>query len=279
MGSRSYCFTIFDLGIVPKLGGDIRYVVWQVEMCPETLSLHYQGYAELTKSKGNGYLLKQWGGKFHTEKRHGTRDQARDYCMKEDTGCCGPWELGEWIRGQGARNDIQNVYNSLKEDKKYITILDEDAPTLIRYHRGFQWAKGLIDKHKSKMFRQVQVIVLYGDAGAGKTRAAIEESGNDYYILDQLDSDKVWFDGYEGESTLIIDDFYGWIKYGYLLRLLDGHQVRLNIKGSSGYALWTKVIITSNKHPEQWYSQGLTDALARRFSDVRKLTLHEVPGG
>ena len=126
----------------------------------------------------------------------------------------------------------------------------------------------MIKKKQSKQFRNVQVEIYVGEAGSGKTRKAIEEAGDDYYILDQ--SERVWFDGYDYEKTLIIDDFYGWIKYGQLLRILDGHQYRCEIKGGFKYAAWTKVIITSNAQPNEWYQKGLTPALQRRISNITR---------
>ena len=114
--------------------------------------------------------------------------------------------------------------------------------------------------------RSVLVLVYWGDSGTGKTRKAIEDSGSDFFILDQ--GERVWFDGYDGEKTLIVDDYYGWIKYGMLLRILDGHPYRAEIKGGFRWALWTRVIITSNKKPEDWYQQGLTPALKRRITKV-----------
>jgi len=69
--------------------------------------------------------------------------------------------------------------------------------------------------------------------------------------------------------VLLIDDFYGWIAYGYLLRLLDGHPVQMETKGGHTHACWETVIITSNVLVIAWY-QNVDDirALERRINET-----------
>jgi hypothetical protein len=80
-----------------------------------------------------------------------------------------------------------------------------------------------------------------------------------------------WFDGYEGEGTLVLDEFRCQIKCSKMLRILDGHQLRLDTKGGHTHANWTNVVITTNFPPEEWYP-GLNprhrDALSRRINHV-----------
>jgi len=81
----------------------------------------------------------------------------------------------------------------------------------------------------------------------------------------------VWFDGYKFEKTLIIDEFYGWLKWDTILRILDGHPYNPEVKGSTTVAAWDKVIITSNKGPDSWYNKDIVkdqSALARRIHRV-----------
>jgi len=125
-------------------------------------------------------------------------------------------------------------------------------------------------KNKADTFRVINTEVYWGEAGCGKTRKAVEENP-DHYILTTDGEGKVWFDGYAGEKTLILDDFYGGIKYSYLLRLLDGYKCRLEVKGSFTYAMWDKIIITSNKPPNDWYHHGLTPALKRRLTKTTQM--------
>lgn len=267
MTSRRYCFTIYDLDCAPTLVGDVRYIQWQLELCPKTERKHYQGWCQLKSPHRGSYIQKKWGCKFHFEKMGGSDDENAIYCSKDNTKLDGPWELGKRVK-QGQRCDIEDMIADIKDNKKDIYIVENHGPTFLKYSRGAEKIKSIYQR-QDKTFRNVQVEVLWGDAGSGKTRRAVESS-DDYYILGDDGDGSVWFDGYDGEKTLILDDFYGWIKYPVILRMLDGYQNRQKIKGSFVYAKWTKVIITSNAPPEEWYAQGLTPALSRRISTITK---------
>lgn len=178
----------------------------------------------------------------------------------------GPWEWGE-KKAQGARNDIAGMYAMVRAGKRERDIA-EDMPLVHgKYFRAHDRYRALVDRDETKEFRIVEVNVLWGEAGTGKTRKAVEDS-DDYYILNAPAGNQLWWDGYQGESTLIIDDFYGWVKYSTLLRILDGYQLRLAVKGSFTYAKWTTVYITSNKHWKDWYAVEATDALSRRIDET-----------
>lgn len=267
MRSRNWCFTKYgDLENPAELSIDddrVRYCVWQLEKCPSTGRNHLQGYIEFRNPVRMGGVKRIFGDDtLHLEARRGSRKQAVEYCTKEDSRVQGPWTIGTEPK-QGERRDLHGVAELISSGCTMDEVRTLHPVDYIRYRRGIEalHARELVER--SREFRMLEVHVYYGEAGTGKTRAAVDGS-DDYYILDQ--GERVWFDGYEGESLLIIDDFYGWIKYGMLLRILDGYQLRLEIKGGFTYALWKRVIITSNKPPEEWYAHGMTPALARRIT-------------
>lgn len=274
---RNWCFTLFveeekDYNDFIHSGQDgIRLGVWQLERCPESSRLHLQGYLEFSSS----YRLARvkqilQNDSVHLEPRRGSRQQAIAYCEKVESRVRGPWRYGSINDNQqGKRTDLHDVADALLSGSSVHDIAQEFPVQFIKFHRGIQNLHSLRARTRTASFRTVEVLVYYGDAGAGKTRQAVE--GNPlHYILDQ--GERLWFDGYNGETCLIIDDFYGWIKYGTLLRILDGYTYRCEIKGGFVYAEWTKVVITSNKHPDTWYSQGLTPALRRRITNIVHFT-------
>lgn len=64
----------------------VRYIIFQVEKCPDTGRLHLQGYIELYRQfrlKGLKTLLDC--NEAHCEPRRGTREEAMEYCKKEDS--------------------------------------------------------------------------------------------------------------------------------------------------------------------------------------------------
>ena len=90
-----------------------------------------------------------------------------------------------------------------------------------------------------------------------------------------------WWDGYEGQDVVVIDEFYGWFEWDYLLRLTDRYPLILEGKAiSGGFQFTSKIIIfTSNKHWNNWYP-NIQDRspLERRFECIWfKHTMDEEP--
>lgn len=277
---RNACFTSFSLDCDENVKNNLsffKYVVLQQEVCPTTNRTHWQGYAEFTGRPGLNKIKSILGDDVHVEKRRGTAQEAADYCKKEESAVPGTlFEYGQ-ISQPGKRSDLINVYQDLKDGKTDLEILEMYPGTYMRMTRGIQTARNLLDRSRRSLWRDLEVTVLYGDTGTGKTRSVYAEHP-DLYALDNPMGQSLWWDGYSGQSVLLLDDFYGWIRHSYLLRLLDGYPVRLAVKGSFTEAFWTKVFITSNRHPREWYSKlGVRPELKRRIHHVYKFVEGEDP--
>lgn len=244
----------------------VRYVIYQREICPETKKEHWQVYIEFFNAKRIGQV-KAVLGECHAEKRRGSRTEARDYSRKVESAIAKTqFEWGEWVE-EGCRK--RKLSDMLKTDMTLKELIDETPHFYVMYHRGLEKLYARRTSHRALEFRKLTVTVYVGATGCGKTRMAT--SGDDWFILPC--SDRLWFDGYDGQQTLILDDFYGGIKYSKLLRILDGHSLQLPVKGGFIWALWTKVIITSNAQPETWYTKGFTPALRRRVTNIIQMQL------
>lgn len=270
--SRSYCFTAFQEE-PPTNGPRTRYLIYQREVCPETNRAHWQGYAEFYTPLRIPAAQRELGiPGCHMELRRGTREQARDYCRKEQSRmpATDPVELGTFDSGgQGTRSDIDQLWSAIAAGGTE-TDIAATYPAFIRYHSGISKAIQLRDREARRGQRpDVVTTVLVGPAGSGKTRKVFDTCGDDLYVL-ETDS-AVWWNGYDGQSNLLLDDFYGGIRYSTLLRLLDRYPVRLPTKGGFTYAGWNHVWITSNVKPDKWYRSGYTAALQRRITSVEFL--------
>lgn len=230
--ARDWCFTSFDTD--KELGfekDNCRYIIYGRERCPTTNREHYQGFA-IFKRTCRMPKAKQWlGGQngVHLDPRRGTRDEARDYCIKDG-------DVFEW-----------GVFDGItKEDlfNKPIGFIKENYKEFYcRYHKGLEKLQPKGDK-----WRKVEVIHIQGEPGTGKTRMVMEMDS-----VYKIDAPYKWFDGYEGEEILLIDDYKrGMIDRGLFLNLLDGYRLRLETKGSHTWALWSKVYITSNYDTASW---------------------------
>jgi len=116
-----------------------------------------------------------------------------------------------------------------------------------------------------------EVWCYWGSTGVGKTRKCFEDFPNAYWKTRDPGQAQYW-DGYDGEETIIIDEFYGWFPWDFLLRLTDRYPLNLAVKGSTVPSLASKIVFTSNKHPRDWYPNSRyqwddTNPLRRRFGD------------
>jgi len=266
---RHWCFTSYN-DVLPSTFDDlvVRYVIYQREICPETKREHLQGYIEFFDNVRMGQVQQALGDPaVHVEPRKGSRTQAREYCRKSDTAIVGQqFEWGDWRQDVNRKRKLCDI---LKTDMTLEEVVTEAPHLFVMYHRGLEKLFARRQKKTARAFRNVQVTAIVGPTGAGKTKKAT--SGVDWYILPT--GDKLWFDGYEGEGTLIIDDFYGGIKYSHLLRILDGHAYQAAIKGAFVWARWTKVFITSNAEPKDWYSINDISAMLRRIDNIVHMDL------
>lgn len=277
MTSRNWCFTINNVSqesapTLLTLKPPCRYVVWQLERGEHGGRLHSQGYAEFDKpiriSGVKDYLGRSDA---HVEPRHGTRDQARDYCRKSDTRVLGPWELGEWAAGgQGRRSDSVEAVKILREGG--VKRLLEDMPEYVLKHpKQVQTYQGIVSSY-AKSMRELTTIWIWGPPGVGKSYnifVYLMEEKIEYFALSMMNKD-IWWDGYEGQPVLVIDELNsGMIPEHVLLRILDRYPMRLPIKGGMTDAKWDVVIITSNYEPKAIYSDTM-GRLSRRVTH----TLH-----
>lgn len=258
-----------DIGMVLYGMLPIRYASWQMESGLESGYEHVQIYLELTRSCRLSQMKKPKGlSRAHWEPRRGTRDEARAYCMKEETRVSGPYEFGVWIDGPGHRMDTHMISDMVRRGLSEREIADDIGDRFLVRYRGIQRLMYIQSVHER--FRPIHCSVIWGASGTGKTRYCYENYENIYKIPFR-DGSNLWFDGYERHNVLLIDDFYGWIPYAFMLHLLDGYPLQLPVKGGFAWAHYTIVIITSNKPPDAWYSFGMTDALRRRLTYIKKM--------
>lgn len=263
--ARSWTFTLNNPGARPVFDeSKMKYMIYQLEQ-GESGTPHLQGYISFLTPRNLSQNQKLIPGA-HFEIAKGSAEQNKAYCSKEprleDT-----VEYGE-IQ-QGKRNDLEAVVQTIKSSKRPLADVIEEHPLpFIKYSRGIEKVCNYYLEKNTREFRIIQVEVYWGKTGTGKTRKAVEEN-SDHFILRNFSKD-IWFDGYTGQSVLIIDEFKNWITLTYLLALLDGYQCPLPIKGSLTYAQWTKVIITSNLNTDEWFpniDEEHKKALERRITN------------
>jgi len=212
---------------------------------------------------------KRLGGPCFTDKMKGNWKQNCKYTQKDDNIC-----VYKDKSHQGERNDIEDVRDAIKRKASDVELLEDHCNTVAKFPKFIAHCKQVYDKIEAKEFRKISVIVRFGDPGMGKSRVAFEEGA---YAVASYEPE--WWDGYDGEKVVLFDDFYGQIKLSRMLRLLDGYSVQVPVKGGFRYLLATKIYITSNCHPDDWYpnvNPKFKVGLPRRITEVVNLYQQQI---
>jgi hypothetical protein len=179
-------------------------------------------------------------------------------------------ELGETTikKKLSAREKNELILTQNLED------LVEDGTISIYSYRNLLISRNmfLMSRAACKERQKPTVRWLWGPTGSGKTRYAVEHADENYWIS----SDCQWFDGYNGQTTAILDDLRAsTYKFEFLLRLLDRYPVFVQVKG--GFAVWKPevIFITAPVRPEQVFVNHETgetwdriDQLLRRIDEI-----------
>lgn len=238
----------------PKVHADFTYICFQLEE-GKCGTVHWQGYAEFRNqiSKKNFYRKLGLGDdKCWCTPRDGTSAQARDYCFKDDVTTRWPGQEFGLISSMGERWDIKDIVEKIKigEYKCERDIFETNPYWHYKFGRTINRAFALYGKRR-RAEDMVQVILVIGKSGTGKTRWVHENYPN-IYVKPTDEKGKDWWEGYEGETEVLFDDFRGEISVGEMLQILDRYPKRVSQKGTSCQLRATTFIITTNDEPEHW---------------------------
>ncbi|AGA18289.1 hypothetical protein [uncultured marine virus] len=265
-------FTIPSLDEFSSMCASNSITTWsaQVEKSPSSGRKHLQFYVRFPKAVRFTKLQQMFPGA-HLEV---CKDPSacQKYCIKDRTRDGWSHSEGELITS-GKRTDL-DVACDLVTSRGVSEAALELPSTYVKYHKGLKAYSRELAKEEFPLmkFRDVEVIVLYGTTGSGKTRRAVEESKGDIYPL--VSYDPLWFDGYSGQKNLLLDEFYGQLKPYKLLQILDGYYRDWPVKGDYVRGIWDRVYITSNTPPDEWYRTIPAEvyrALMRRVTHVEQV--------
>lgn len=243
----------------------VRYEVYQEEI-GEQGTPHIQGYVEFARPVRLA-ALKKWLPSAHWEARLGTRDQARAYCMKDDTRRPGttPTEIGAWETCQGRRNDLTSACETLKQHG--LKRVAEDHPEMwVKFHRGFESLDNKLRVVPEVWDGEFDNWWIHGDAGVGKTRYVREKYPGFY---DKMANK--WWDDYKGEETVVMEDLQcddARALYGSIVKWADRAPTRVESKGGSMMVNPRRVVVTSNWPMDVIWSGVQLRAMQRRFQSV-----------
>jgi len=292
--ARAHCFTYNkwdqktqDLLQSLVLQKQATYLVYQIEVAPETGHEHLQGYVEWGGPQKATRLGTLCGGKPHMEKRHGSPQQASDYCKKADSRKDGTafFEAGE-LSKQGKRNDLLDVKQKLDAGCSQKEVADFSFAAFVKYHKAFALYRELSTKKRSQ---HTICIVIWGAPRSGKS-SSVNALFPDAYWVDQSNAG-LWMDRYEQQECVVFDELTGWMRFSQFKRLIDMTPVSCEGKGTTKEFTSRYIVFTSNERPDEWYekaqSQGYDQTAFRsrihfNIEACEKVTLGEagrVPTG
>lgn len=246
---------------------DCVYVVYGKET-GESGTPHLQGYIRFKNQKTMSTVIKMMPGS-HIEIKKGTPQQAIDYCKKDGDFI----ERGEAPKTQQDKGTAGGDAQKRRYEEAFQAAQDgrmEDIPADLLTRHYATYKKIRMD-YATKPLALAELCNqwVYGPTGTGKTREA-HEAHPDAFIKK---ANTKWWDGYQGQDTVIIDDFDKYhVALGYELKIWADHNpFPAEMKGSTVMIRPKKIIVTSNYHPSDiWQDEQTLEPIQRRFEIIHK---------
>lgn len=293
---RGWCFTINNptlaesnalktLGETELEKSNIDYLVYGRET-GECGTPHLQGYIHCKSQRPFSTIKKFVGDRAHIEGANGTPAQNRTYCTKDD-------DFDEWgqVPKQGERTDLASLAKSvvetswsLEKELSADTIDYDVVGAGLRFGRYIDDLRNTVAKKNRRQAKDnMTVIWCYGPPGSGKTKWVYDNHPDAFTYPGE--PGKTWFDNYNYEKTIVIDDFRGTKRVGsdadqvptftfsYFLRLIDRYEMQIPVKGAYKWLCATTWIITCPWHPSEAYqSSENMGQLLRRITEIKEFT-------
>jgi hypothetical protein len=263
--SRSWVFTLnnYTDADIERFRGfvtDVRYAIIGKEV-GESGTPHLQGFLYL-HNQVRLHTVRTFFERAHYEIARGTAQQAIDYCKKDgDFIEIGTPPMSNKRKGEQERERYKAAWECAVSGS-----LDEIDPDIRIRHYG--------TLKRIQLDHQLQDVVerlpecnnrwYWGPAGTGKSRAARDEFPDAY-----LKMCNKWWDGYNGQEVVLIEDFD--VQHKVLVHHMkiwaDIYPFLMEVKGGATKIRPKMIIVTSNYHPSDiWTEDGDLQPILRRFS-------------
>lgn len=271
----------------------VRYFVFQKEQGNDQGTAHFQCYVQFSTLKLFSTVKNQFRPYTpHLEMCEGTPDQNYAYCTKEETRLCtcGPHIWGEMVR-ERQRSDLYEVAAAVMSGSNLSKLATDFPRQTLMYSKHMERLKKIVSKPALVSPRKSYLFI--GPTRTGKTYRAVHQWKENPLNLNNelipkesvfLMGPTCWFDAYDDEKVLVMDEFSGagqHISLAQLLNLTDNYRTQLPVKGSMVWHQAAEIIFTTNLHPRLWYNYQTREsqytALCARFAEVWIWTVHGAP--
>jgi len=288
---KHWCLTIFkdeEIDEFIKWTGEdeVNFYNYQEEQCPDTGKTHLQAYIGFKSNK----RFKAIKGRVATAHLELARNavNAWEYCSKPETATGGKQGRGpKPVKSDGKGTSKWATFQEFAVDHEWEECLST-WPEL-RVNEAVM-RRIYDDVHPREQLAEPRIYILFGPSGTGKSSTAITLfKGRKYY----RHTGTQWFDGYAGQTAVLLDDFHpGQMTRSFLLNLMDSPNGFMGqVKGGWVKVSWDTLIITTQYPIKDWYKghdeeSDLAFAFYRRaevwqyksIGNPEKLGLGQVPG-
>jgi len=269
--SRNWVFTLnnYTPEDVASLASLPCSYVCAGEEVAQTGTPHLQGFMCF---KNERVMPKKLLSRARFDYMKGTQDQAINYCFGLSEGKT----PNEVVHEYGTRPK-SSTQKGLDEKERWADIrklaLSGDFETLgekypkesILYDKNLERAYAKRPRELETIDGEMPHFWFYGAPGTGKSRDARARFPGAYI----KNPNTKWWDGYDGEDFVIIDDFdkYQVSQGGDMKRWIDRYPFQAEAKGSQMMIRPKVIIVTSNYHPtEIWEDPVTIEAMKRRMT-------------
>jgi len=267
--SRTWCFTLnnYDHSAISAIGNKIEHVycVMGEEIAPSTSTRHLQGYMAFKSTRTFTQVVKifkKLGYAPHIEIARGDSESNLAYCSKDgkfvEFGVRPVTALGKGVM-ERKRWESARVAAQKGEFEKI------DARIYVNNYRNLKAIHhDALAAMKAPHLDSLENEWHWGGTGLGKSYT-VRNKWPDAYIK----ALNKWWDNYEGEDTVIIEEFEPShaAKFGSMLKVWSDHYpFRAEVKGSNLLIRPRRIIITSNYSLKQCFEDAVGfEPLNRRF--------------
>lgn len=235
---------------------------------------HLQAYVHLRKNSRLRALSSQLP-RAHLTLAKGSAAQNRVYCSKSGDYV----EYGELPR-QGKRNDLIPFRNDVQSGSTDQELSLQYLHIMAAYPRFATTIRSIVGRaEQNERIRSHHpfptVTYIWGPTSTGKTSSVYaRHDPADIYSVRFKSDGHIWFDGYEGQKIILIDEFYGQCKPQDVLQLLRPYQVRMETKGGVVWPVYDQVYITSNLPPHDLY-RSIPESVRQAILARITTTIHQ----